>query len=532
MHFETPALTAALTFASSTSAQSVLASLSPCIPPLPVVLASYPPTVSTDGIANASSVLDDLVTAAFNANHTGTPNIDSLVLAVVTANGTVFEKGYGIRIANETDSSLQGGTPDKNTIYRVDSTSKLITAAETMYLKQQGLVSLDDPITKYFPNLTEIAQSNPSVDPSLWTLRSIMGHIAGLPANIPTNLTNWPQNTTTNSTAPTLAETTVDDLFNAIATTNQPLPMWSWPMYSNLDYALTGMVNMAVAKDPPATHLELLQRDLFGPLGMNSTALHPDDDQAKRFAVCSTDPSIADNLSPVGDPAGGLFTSLADMELMMQMMLDTSKNNSILTPATMREWLRPVSALWDDEFEMGLPWEIFKLRNTHGRVERLFTKSGSGDAYQASFAINPLSGGRFPAFDNLKDSISADLYQGDWTSSDGQTYINISLDDGALWAHQVILEGTDAVTLLLGAVAAGDKVTLWPTFRPGVEEFRISFGFSGQNGIPNWRCMVPVVDLDIGYNFGHPTTQLLFGNDPNGQRYLSVPATGAILYRS
>lgn len=120
---------------------------------------------------------------------------------------------------------------------------------------------------------------------------------------------------------------------------------------------------------------------------------------------------------------------------------------------------------------------------------------GSGDAYQASFAINPLSGygvmamssGLYsdmlefvllaveafqPAFDNLKDSISTDLYQGNWTSSDGQTYINISLDDGALWAHQIILEGTDAVTLLLGAVAAGDKVTLWPTFRPGVEEFR------------------------------------------------------------
>lgn len=82
-----------------------------------------------------------------------------------------------------------------------------------------------------------------------------------------------------------------------------------------------------------------------------------------------------------------------------------------------------------------------------------------------------------PAFDNLKDSISTDLYQGNWTSSDGQTYINISLDDGALWAHQIILEGTDAVTLLLGAVAAGDKVTLWPTFRPGVEEFRLVSNF-------------------------------------------------------
>lgn len=75
------------------------------------------------------------------------------------------------------------------------------------------------------------------------------------------------------------------------------------------------------------------------------------------------------------DPAGGIFTSLADMELMIQMLLQASGDGSILNPATMREWLRPATALWDDEFEMGLPWEIFKLRNTHGRVERLFTKS-------------------------------------------------------------------------------------------------------------------------------------------------------------
>lgn len=120
-----------------------------------------------------------------------------------------------------------------------------------------------------------------------------MGHIAGLPANYPANLTDWPHNVTTSTPGPSLAETTVDDLFNAIALQEQPLPMWSWPMYSNLDYALTGMVNMAVAKDPPATHLELLQRDLFGPLGMNSTGINPDEDQAKRFAICSTDPSIS-----------------------------------------------------------------------------------------------------------------------------------------------------------------------------------------------------------------------------------------------
>lgn len=133
---------AALSLASTVRAQSALASLTPCIPPLPVVLATHPPTNASDGIANASAVLDASVTAAFNANHTGSPNIDSLVIAVVTANGTVFEKGYGVVRANETDPALQGGTPDRNTLYRIDSTSKLVAAMETMYLRQQGLFAL------------------------------------------------------------------------------------------------------------------------------------------------------------------------------------------------------------------------------------------------------------------------------------------------------------------------------------------------------------------------------------------------------
>ena len=93
---------------------------------------------------------------------------------------------------------------------------------------------------------------------------------------------------------------------------------------------------------------------------------------------CSdSDSSRQDNLSPTLDPAGGIFSSLADMELMVQMMLNSAQNTSVLNPATLREWLRSTSQLWDDEFEMGLPWEIFKIRNTHGRVERLFTKSMS-----------------------------------------------------------------------------------------------------------------------------------------------------------
>jgi len=72
--------------------------------------------------------------------------------------------------------------------------------------------------------------------------------------------------------------------------------------------------------------------------------------------------------------AGGQFSSARDLAKVMQMFLDPSREDSLVSPLVMREWLRPLHA-WSDEInEVGMPWEILKLPDSNGRPQRWYQK--------------------------------------------------------------------------------------------------------------------------------------------------------------
>jgi CubicO group peptidase (beta-lactamase class C family) len=87
-------------------------------------------------------------------------------VVLVNKNGEdVIKKGYGYRdIANKLPNS-----PDTN--YAVGSISKVFVATSLMQLKEKGLISLNDPITKYIPNFP---------NGSKLTLFHLMTHTSGI----------------------------------------------------------------------------------------------------------------------------------------------------------------------------------------------------------------------------------------------------------------------------------------------------------------------------------------------------------------
>jgi len=62
--------------------------------------------------------------------------VDSVTVAIVTPDGPVFSKGYGVRRANET--GIQREKVDEDTIYRLASVSKMFTVLELWILEEQG----------------------------------------------------------------------------------------------------------------------------------------------------------------------------------------------------------------------------------------------------------------------------------------------------------------------------------------------------------------------------------------------------------
>lgn len=84
--------------------------------------------------------------------------------------GILFEKGYGYR---DVEHQLPA---DTHTIFGIASMSKSITALCCAILATEGKLSLEDPITKYFPTL-----HIPGIPDECVTLRMLAMHRAGLP---------------------------------------------------------------------------------------------------------------------------------------------------------------------------------------------------------------------------------------------------------------------------------------------------------------------------------------------------------------
>ena len=95
-------------------------------------------------------------------------NAAGLAAAVVDKNGSlIFEKYYGLRDAER-------GLPiDRDTIFGVASITKSFTSLAIMQLHEEGKLSIDDPISKYLPEYTNVNQPEPV------RIRHLMSHSGG-----------------------------------------------------------------------------------------------------------------------------------------------------------------------------------------------------------------------------------------------------------------------------------------------------------------------------------------------------------------
>ena len=104
---------------------------------------------------------------------------NELKQAGIVGGSFVFLKGNKIA-ANDYygSANLAKNQPvDENTIYHWASNTKPFTAIAIMQLRDRGLLKLDDPVTKYLPELREVHNQYGSMDEI--TIRHLMTHSAG-----------------------------------------------------------------------------------------------------------------------------------------------------------------------------------------------------------------------------------------------------------------------------------------------------------------------------------------------------------------
>ncbi|MCG7852046.1 MAG: beta-lactamase family protein [Methanosarcinaceae archaeon] len=146
-----------------TTMKKLIALLSLCT----IVLSACTPKVTLD-FSDAENALPDALTNTIDVEverlMAETP-LPGVVLGIHKGGQPVFVKAYG-------DADIENGIPaSADTRFYIASMTKMFTAVATMQLVEQGKLSLDDPVTKFLPEIPEA---------SVVTVDQLLSHMADL----------------------------------------------------------------------------------------------------------------------------------------------------------------------------------------------------------------------------------------------------------------------------------------------------------------------------------------------------------------
>ena len=236
----------------------------------------------------AVSLVDERL-AAFVAD----PSIPGAAYALLKDGEVVHLAGVGTTRANADE------VPDPDTVFRIASMTKSVTATAVLLLRDRGALRLDDRVDEHLPWASSLRSG---VDGPPIELRDLLTMTAGLPTDDPwgDRQENLP-----------IAEF---DALVAAGLSFASVPRTSWE-YSNLGYALLGRVISAVSG---RDFREYVRTELLEPLGMTSTGFDVGDVPAQRLAqgYAPVDSGLVEEpftSSGAFSPMGGLLSTARDI---------------------------------------------------------------------------------------------------------------------------------------------------------------------------------------------------------------------------
>lgn len=288
--------------------------------------------------------------------------VPGLSVAVATGGELRWSRGFGT-------ADLEHSVPAKpETVYRLGSVSKPITAVAVLQLAEAGKLDLDAPVRTYVPSFPE--------KPWPITLRQLLCHQGGIRHYRPL----WFEvNHTFHYTD--LIEPL--RLFQDDPLVAEPGTKYS---YSTFGYVLLGAVVEAVSGQP---FVDYLREHVFGPAGMART--RPDDvhaiipSRARGYRLSRN--GEVENCDLVDTsykiPGGGLSSTVGDM-VAFALAVRTGR---LLRPETVEMMWTPQKLRSGEVTEYGLGWFIRDVNGT-----RQISHGGNQNGVTANLTILPDEG--------------------------------------------------------------------------------------------------------------------------------------------
>lgn len=228
----------------------------------------------------------------------------SLVAGVVRDGGLAWSAGRG-----------EVAEPHADVQYRLGSISKTVTAVLVMRLRDEGRLSLDDPLERHLPG-TPLGER---------TVGQLLSHLAGASAESPGG---WWERVPGGPLAD-LALTGDDVVLGAARRFH----------YSNLGFGLLGEL---VARQRGTSWEDAVRTEVLSPLGMSRTTPRPSGAAAQGQAVHPWADVVLpepEHHAGVMAAAGQLWATLADLGRFAAFLLGDTAD--VLAPATLEEMTEP-----------------------------------------------------------------------------------------------------------------------------------------------------------------------------------------------
>lgn len=301
--------------------------------------------------------------------------------------------GDVVDLETEGMADLERDLPvDDETIYHWASITKTFTAISIMQLRDRGLLSLDDPIVHYVPELRDV--HNPFGSMEEITIRHLMSHSAGFRGGTwpyaggedwhPHEPTEWSQ------------------LVSMIPYTEIHFQPGSRYSYSNPGIIYLGRVIEKVTGDVFEAYVD---KNVFRPLGMrrayfDGTPWHLLEHRANHYFVRDgvPEPGGVDFNTGITVSNGGLNAPVGDLARYLAFLTGRpgpdgptqADFDAVLRRSSLVEMWEPVVPIGDNpmgDASMGLSYFLYD-----GPAGRIVGHTGTQRAFYSFFYIDPASG--------------------------------------------------------------------------------------------------------------------------------------------
>jgi CubicO group peptidase (beta-lactamase class C family) len=308
-----------------------------------------------------------------------------------------------------------GQAADSATIYHWGSITKTLTAVGIMQLRDRGLLSLDDPITRWVPELRQL--HNPFGSTDSITLRMLLSHSAGF--QDPT----WPYGE--GKAWEPFEPTRWEQLVAMMPYQEVRFAPGSRYGYSNPAFIYLARVIESITGDPYQSYI---QKNIWTPLGLTrsyfgATPYHLAADRSNSYVIrrdsaagMRTDPIGRDFDPGITIPNGGWNAPLGDLAAYAAFLLGTdggtassvARFDAVLKRESLEEMWRTVVPVEGPE-SMGLS---FFLLDLGGR--KLVGHTGQQAGFRSFLFLDPASGTAVVAATNTINRTRGAASNTDW----------------------------------------------------------------------------------------------------------------------